>query len=210
MSDKRKLSQGELWDAIQDMAMADKAKEVRKMSAKELDQELASKGIDPQKLRERAAAMAAKVAQAKRPQVSALQTPAQAVPPQPLQPRAEPPEPALPAAAPMSVSPAKPTGGVVKMRVPLRARWAATLLAATMTLLMAALFLRPGTAVVGSGQHDPQETKAAELRRKAFEACDAKRWKECADRLDEARAIDPEGEHLPQVHDKRRQLEQAR
>jgi len=95
------------------------------------------------------------------------------------------------------------------MRVPLRARWAATLLAATMTLLMAALFLLPGISVVGGGKHGP-ETNAAELRRKAFEACDAKRWKECADRLDEARAIDPQGEHLPEVQDKRRQLEKTR
>jgi hypothetical protein len=80
------------------------------------------------------------------------------------------------------------------------------LLAATIALLVAALFVPLGVVAVGSGWHAPQQTNAAELRRKAFDACDAKRWKECADRLDEARAIEPEGEHLPEVQDKRRQL----
>jgi hypothetical protein len=80
------------------------------------------------------------------------------------------------------------------------------LLAATMALLVAALFVPLGVVAVGRGRPGPQRTNAAELRRKAFEACDAKRWKECADRLDEARAIDPEGEHLPEVQAERRQL----
>jgi hypothetical protein len=220
MSDKRKLSPGELWDAIQDMAMADKAKEVRNMNAEELDKELASKGIDPQMLRERAAAIAAKVAQARRSQASVPKTPppqaalSESLRPhaelQPAQPEAEPPQPARPEAVPTSATPAEPASNVVKMRVSLRTRWAATLVAATMTLLMAALFLLPGIAVVGGGRHDPQQANAAELRRKAFEACDAKRWKECADHLDEARTLDPEGERLPEVQNKRRQLEQAR
>ncbi|HEV3189927.1 MAG TPA: hypothetical protein VGY54_05485 [Polyangiaceae bacterium] len=158
--------------------------------------------------------MAARAAQAKPYQTSVLQAPAQTALSQPTQTQtaqrkpaqsvATPPEPAPPEAAPTPAPPAKPPGNVVKMRIPARTRWTAMLLAAAMALLVAALFVPLG--VVAVGRPDPQQTNAAELRRKAFEACNAKRWKECADRLDEARAIDPEGEHLPEVQDERRQL----
>jgi len=40
---------------------------------------------------------------------------------------------------------------------------------------------------------------AADLRRKAIAACDAKDWSVCLARLDEARAIDPGGDDGPGI-----------
>jgi hypothetical protein len=40
---------------------------------------------------------------------------------------------------------------------------------------------------------------ATELRRKAAAACDAKQWSACLAALDEARAVDPEGDGAPAV-----------
>jgi hypothetical protein len=40
---------------------------------------------------------------------------------------------------------------------------------------------------------------AAELRRKAAAACDAKQWSVCLAELDDARAVDPEGDDVPAV-----------
>jgi len=48
---------------------------------------------------------------------------------------------------------------------------------------------------------------AAALRREALAACDAQRYRECAERLDEARALDPEGEKAPEVRAVRRLLQ---
>lgn len=50
------------WDALEDMALADEAERVLGMTGKELDAELAAKGLDARAVRERAAAVAAEVA----------------------------------------------------------------------------------------------------------------------------------------------------
>jgi hypothetical protein len=49
--------------------------------------------------------------------------------------------------------------------------------------------------------------RAAELRREALAACDAQRYRECQERLDDARALDPDGEQSPEVKARRHMLE---
>jgi len=51
---------------------------------------------------------------------------------------------------------------------------------------------------------------AAELRRKAADACDAKQWSVCLARLDDARAVDPDGDDAPAVKTLRKQAIAAR
>ncbi len=45
----------------------------------------------------------------------------------------------------------------------------------------------------------PDLVAAADWRRKATAACDAKKWEECLANLDIARAIDPDGDETPAV-----------
>jgi hypothetical protein len=45
----------------------------------------------------------------------------------------------------------------------------------------------------------PDLVAAAELRRQASAACDARQWSVCLAHLDEARAADPDGDEAPAV-----------
>jgi len=45
--------------------------------------------------------------------------------------------------------------------------------------------------------------RATELRRSALHACDVGEWKECVDGLDQAKALDPEGDDKPAVQEAR-------
>ena len=51
--------------------------------------------------------------------------------------------------------------------------------------------------------------RAGALRAQAFGACDALRWSECGALLDEAAALDPEGEGAPRVREARAALAEA-
>jgi hypothetical protein len=50
-------------------------------------------------------------------------------------------------------------------------------------------------------------TPAEAMREKAFVACDARRYDECQRLLDEARAMDPDGDRTPQVKEYRQKAE---
>jgi DNA-directed RNA polymerase specialized sigma24 family protein len=52
--------------------------------------------------------------------------------------------------------------------------------------------------VAASAPDDPRE-RAARLRRRAYDACDARDWAACLERLDDAAAIDPPGDDDPRV-----------
>jgi hypothetical protein len=54
----------------------------------------------------------------------------------------------------------------------------------------------------------PQE-RAADLRRDAFEKCDAGQWQECLDGLDRAQGLDPAGDSNPAVQEKRDEAQRA-
>jgi hypothetical protein len=63
-----------------------------------------------------------------------------------------------------------------------------------------ALFPPPdlvGSAPPPASSHD--RAVAADMRRKAAAACDAKQWSVCLAELDDARAVDPEGDDVPAV-----------
>ena len=61
----------------------------------------------------------------------------------------------------------------------------------------------PTSTAVG----EPAPSQAAKLREEAFEACGRGRWAECEQKLDEAKALDPDGDVDPDVRNARRLVE---
>jgi DNA-directed RNA polymerase specialized sigma24 family protein len=59
--------------------------------------------------------------------------------------------------------------------------------------------LRPQPSYVVHNEPTQKAQTAAELRRTALAACDAARWAECLERLDEARRLDAPGDATPDV-----------
>jgi DNA-directed RNA polymerase specialized sigma24 family protein len=116
---------------------------------------------------------------------------------------------------------------VSRLRKHYRTRWAAALalLVAIAVVTVFALRKRPKeeiaplpSPIVPSAplaplppplQEATPEERAAELRRNALEKCDAGRWRECIDGLDDAWRIDPAGDSSPVVQARRRAAEGA-
>jgi hypothetical protein len=67
------------------------------------------------------------------------------------------------------------------------------LLAAAIVGVLAGVFVVPRFTGAGGDVASPPPS-AAQLREKAFAACEAQKWNECLDLLDKARAKDPAGE----------------
>jgi hypothetical protein len=87
--------------------------------------------------------------------------------------------------------------------------WVVSLFAASLGGVAAA-FLATTVGDAGHGRADTNSTavpRAADLRRRADEACDARRWKQCERFLDQARDLDPAGEQAPAVQARRRALQ---
>jgi hypothetical protein len=57
---------------------------------------------------------------------------------------------------------------------------------------------------------DEQADRAAALRTKASDACGAKRWDECIEKLDEAKALDPRGDNDREPQALRRMANEGR
>ncbi len=55
----------------------------------------------------------------------------------------------------------------------------------------------------------PPQSRASELRNEAFDACGRGHWAECEQKLDEAKALEPEGERDPDVQHARRMASEA-
>jgi DNA-directed RNA polymerase specialized sigma24 family protein len=55
------------------------------------------------------------------------------------------------------------------------------------------------TAPPAPAPQSPPGPQADDLRRRGLEACDAQRWKECLDDLDQAARLDPDGDGAPRV-----------
>jgi DNA-directed RNA polymerase specialized sigma24 family protein len=117
---------------------------------------------------------------------------------------------------------------VSRLRKHYRTRWAAALalLVAIGVVIVFALRKRPkeeiaplpSPLIVPSAplaplppplQEATPEERAADLRRDALEKCDARRWRECIDGLDDASRIDPAGDSAPAVQAQRRAAEDA-
>lgn len=90
-----------------------------------------------------------------------------------------------------------------------RAAWTAGAIAAAAVVTVAAI---EGPALLGRNEPAPpdhpreplspeeqQAARIATLRNEARAACDAKDWKACASKLDDAKALDPAGEIDPRV-----------
>jgi DNA-directed RNA polymerase specialized sigma24 family protein len=107
---------------------------------------------------------------------------------------------------------------VARLRKHFRARWAAQLAAVAVLVAVAALLLarllrkddiarpeppRPAPSVIVPPEPSPEE-RAAQLRRGAFEACDARDWYACKWKLDQAKELDPAGDTAPDVVKARR------
>ena len=82
----------------------------------------------------------------------------------------------------------------------------AALLVAVAIAVIAAVIAIPRGDVASPVPVGELKKRAAEIRRDAFAACDAQRYRDCETRLDEARALDPEGEQATEVQARRRQL----
>jgi RNA polymerase sigma factor (sigma-70 family) len=97
---------------------------------------------------------------------------------------------------------------VSRMRRHLRARWAAAIAAVAALALVAYAVWRmaqPGPEDIAREQITPisPDRRAAELRKRAFEACDAGQWRPCLESLDRAKAIDPSGDDDTRVQQAR-------
>jgi DNA-directed RNA polymerase specialized sigma24 family protein len=114
---------------------------------------------------------------------------------------------------------------VSRLRKHYRARWAAQAVtfAALLAIAVAVVFaLRkrarqeiaplPSPLIVPSTprmREPAPEERAAELRRNAFEKCDAGQWQDCLDGLDRALGLDPAGDSNPAVQEKRFEAQRA-
>jgi hypothetical protein len=59
--------------------------------------------------------------------------------------------------------------------------------------------LPPAPVAEGRPDDSPSELRAAALRQEARQACEARSWPTCLDKLNEARALDPTGDQAPEV-----------
>jgi hypothetical protein len=95
--------------------------------------------------------------------------------------------------------PAKVTVLATRVR---RAAWAVPLIAAALGVVFFVMS-------TGGGVSRGRAHGAAELRSEAYAACDAHRWRECGEKLDQAKEIDPEGESDPRVVAARKAVQEA-
>jgi RNA polymerase sigma factor (sigma-70 family) len=98
---------------------------------------------------------------------------------------------------------------VSRLRRHLKAHWQKEVaLLATVGVLLTILAL-----VLRRREPDPIANEAVpraeEIRRQAFERCLASEWKECIDKLDAAKALDPAGETRPEVRQARENANKA-
>jgi hypothetical protein len=109
-----------------------------------------------------------------------------------------------------------PTSAVVVPLRPRRTLRVVMLLAAALTIAAVATILARRDPQVAhfhpdtpspSDEPTPAQRNAAELRKQAAAACDAKKIAECVDRMNEARDLDPAGDTLPEAKAIRERIE---
>jgi hypothetical protein len=181
MTEPRKRTNAELWGAIERLSGEAELARIDGLDETELDRELRKAGIDP----DEAAAVVQKAIAGVDASGAATAHAAHMGPAAPSAPRAPAPSASSPAPR-ASRPPAAPWG---------RARWVPYLATAAIVLLIVGALTREnrGTAT------PPSPEAAALLRTEASEACGQAQWKRCAEKLDEARLLDPDGEAEPRV-----------
>jgi|HubBroStandDraft_4_1064222.scaffolds.fasta_scaffold526264_2 hypothetical protein len=154
-----KLTDSELWDALEEDALDDEMEAVLAKTPEERRRDLREAGFDLDKVHAQADALVA--------------------------------EPTRPAK-------------VVALR-PWRRRLAIALPTAVALAAGIALVMNlSGPEVVGHGRDDPPAVRAEALRREARDACGARNWPICLDRLNQARALDARGDEAPEIQALRR------
>jgi hypothetical protein len=175
-----KRTAGELWDALDEAAVDSELESMAAKTPEEHRRELVDAGHDLDKVHAEADAFFASMPSA----ASAAPTPD-----------------AAPAATAPAAS-AAPTPPAVSELRPRRMRPAVVVPIALAIAAAIALVIRaasPPPPVAHLRPDDTPAAHAAALRRDAVEACEARSWKTCLDRLDEARALDPSGDENPEV-----------
>jgi hypothetical protein len=184
-----KRTASELWDALDEATADSELESMATRTPEEHRRELAGAGYDLDKVHADADAFFASMpaAAAATPAPEAASSPAASKAPA----ASAAPAPAVSAPpAPPAVSPLRPRRMRPAVVVPI-----ALALAAAVALVIRAASPPPPVA---HGRPDDM-ADAADLRREAQEACRARSWKTCLDRLDEARALDPSGDTNPEV-----------
>jgi hypothetical protein len=181
MTEPRKRSPAEVWRALEEASTEAEVRRIDALSDDALDAELRAAGIDP--------AEAAKIGEDVLGPV---------------------PAPGNGGAA--SEAPARTRGAEAKPTVDeapgarRRVYWIAGFAAAA-AVLGVLVALPGGGPPIGSGQPDTAALKeAADLRERAFGACDQGDWAACEDALNAARSLDPDGETAPRVVAARRAI----
>jgi hypothetical protein len=185
-----KLPPDEAWDAVEKTALGEEAERVAKLSDAALDAELGKNDVDAQALRERGAALAAKLMAAK--STTATAEPAKA-----------------PAAA----------TATVPRPVPRRSRRTVWLAAAALVAISGLLYLMTVPAVVAWFRPEPiapdreqivsARERAWRLREEGLASCRASLWTTCLEKLDQAMGLDPAGEADPRVAKARKEAAEA-
>lgn len=186
MSRDPKLPRDEAWDAVEKTALSEEARRVAKLSDAGLDRELEKKNVDAKALRERGAALAAKLMAQQ-----ATKAPAPAVA-------------AVPSPAPRA------KGWTVWLVAAAVGALGATLLAMNFATVVAWFGPEPiGPDTADSALAGGPRERASKLRDAAVAACRASEWTTCSLKLDEARSLDPAGESEPRVVQARRDIADA-
>ncbi len=187
MTRNPKLPPDEAWDAVEKTALGDEAERVAKLSDAALDAELENKNVDARALRERGAALAAKLMAAKG--TTATAQPAKA-----------------PAAAPVLLAPRRSR----------RAAWlaAAALVAISgllylMTVPAVVAWFRPEPIAPDREQIVSARERAWKLREEGLASCRASLWTTCLEKLDQAKDLDPAGETDPRIAKARKEAAEA-
>jgi hypothetical protein len=184
MSEPRRVPPHEAWDAVADMAIDEEARRLEGLSGEELDREVAAAGRDPAAERAKGAALAARLLaeRAARGGQGAERAPAAG----PARSRSTRPIWLLAAALALAVLLALEGGTIVAwMEGP------------------------PAPSIGPTPEREPPPTVvAARARAEAQDACQKGLWGLCASKLDEAKAIDPAGEALPDTRALRSAIEE--
>jgi hypothetical protein len=155
-----KLTDSELWDALEEDAIDDEMEAVLAKTPEERRRDLREAGFDLEKVHAQADALVAE--------------------------------------------PTRPAKVVVLH--PWRKRVAIALsTAAALAAAIGVIAQMSTPAIVGHGRpDDPPAVRAEALRRDARDACGARRWPTCLERLNQARALDPAGDEAPEIQALRR------
>jgi hypothetical protein len=184
----------EIWDALEEATLDAEMESVLAMTPEERERELEEAGFDLEKVRAESDAFF-ETLQAM-PTATAEPPTALAVEPAPA-PAAE--SVSAPVPAPPNVVPLTP-----------RTRWfrpAAVISAGLAFAASVGVVVQLASSPLPVGSPPPPRTpeqRALAIRRDATDECRREHWKDCLDGLDEARALDPKGDEVPEVQDLRK------